>query len=277
MRKIIVLAIIAMLSGAICNSQAINITGSGNVIKETRNLDAFTAITDNGIFNVVVKQGDNHTAIIETDDNVIQYVETVVEKGRLIIRVKKDVQIKRVSKANIFVTVKNLTDVKTNGTGSMSVSDIKDLRDFNFEANGTGNADLNFTCKKLTIKNSGTGSLSFDGACTNLALNNSSTGDVKVKGISAQNLSVNNNGTGRVHLAGKAAIFDLRNSGTGNVDALDMIADNIDLFNNGTGNVAVYAEKELSIISFGTGDVKYKGNAVVKKMTNKGVGSVHKI
>lgn len=250
--------------------------GSGKVIKERRELTKFTTIDNCTVFDIIVRQGSSSSAIVEVDDNVMQYVDIAVEGDRLEIRTK-DARLEKLTKKTIYITAESLIAFQNNGTGDVAIGELNTIGDFYFQNNGTGDVAMSFSARKIEIDDSGTGDLSYSGACKELELDNSSTGDVTIKSIILEKLIVENSATGNLKLFGKTADFRLKQNGTGNVEAFDMTADIVDVDNSGTGEIKVCSAKELSINSSGTGDVKYKGNGILKKMTNDGTGEVQKV
>ena len=78
------LSLILLISVTIsCNNSK---RGSGNIIKETRQVKAFDGITASGSVNVDVQTGATASVIVETDDNIMTFVETNVSGGTLNIK-----------------------------------------------------------------------------------------------------------------------------------------------------------------------------------------------
>ena len=275
MKQLLPLIYILLLSLALsCTYKQTDITGSGNVITDKRYPGTFTEIENNSIFNVSVIREDTTAVMIETDDNIMPYLQIFVDNDRLIISTKGNVQLKNLSHKNIQVSVKDLNLFKNNGTGNVQISQLDSLMELTLVNNGTGNAKLDFNCISLSIRNNGTGNLRYYGDCTSLSLYNSATGNVHIKGSFGEKIRVDNNGTGNIILAGQTSTFNLNNSGTGNIDATKLLADAVEVYNNGTGDVTIFAGNKLTITSTGTGDVYYRGNAPNKDIKNKGTGNI---
>ena len=62
-----------------------SITGSGNVIKQTRNVSNFTGVSAGSGINVTVSMADAFEVVVEADDNVQQHLITKVENNVLVI------------------------------------------------------------------------------------------------------------------------------------------------------------------------------------------------
>ena len=68
--------------------------GSGRITTENRNLAAFTSVDVAGSINVELAQGDKNEVVVEGDDNILKYVETVSSGGVLSIRLKQNINLR---------------------------------------------------------------------------------------------------------------------------------------------------------------------------------------
>jgi hypothetical protein len=86
-----------------------SVTASGNVKTETRDVTGFSGISLSLPAKVTIKQGNKEGVIIESDDNFLPLIETVVERGQLRIRpTEKNMSFKgRSMKLNITVDAIN--------------------------------------------------------------------------------------------------------------------------------------------------------------------------
>ena len=59
------------------------IKGSGNVVTEERDVSGFDRVALSGFGEVIITQGDKESLTVETDDNLMRYIETKVRGGTL--------------------------------------------------------------------------------------------------------------------------------------------------------------------------------------------------
>jgi len=214
------------------------IKGDGNVVTEQRTLSGFNQLEVNGVFNLYISQGDSESVKIETDKNLLKLIETKNNGSKLIIKMETNGKSIDATKINVFLTVKNIQKLEFNTIGNIETTSVLKANNLEIIGSGVGNTKLELNCLKV------------DG-------NFSTVGNVVLKG-KIQNLTMSN-------------------TGVGNLDALDLNTDTLVLTSTGVGNVEVNVEKEISIISSGIGNVKYKGNAVIKNIDASGIGRVKKI
>jgi hypothetical protein len=239
--KIHIYIILAIVSTTLssCHLNFINcLDGSGEIIKEYREVKDFDKININGGFDLSLKQGDSVSLAIEIDDNLIKYVRTNVEDRELEISETKSI-CTRVKRA--YLTVPNLKKITINGAGDIIARSP---------------ININF----LEIEGNGASSIRFEELnCPNLSIDLSGAGDIRInKGIGG-NLSV-------------------RASGAADLKMKEFKTDSSKVEISGAGDIQLWADTFLLVKVFGAGDVKYKssGNTkVVKKIM--GAGSVTKI
>ena len=82
--KILGLLIIGILLITACSLSTIQdsrdvITGSGNVITESRDVSGFDGVSHTGIGRVIITQSDTESLTIEADDNLMEYITSEVQ------------------------------------------------------------------------------------------------------------------------------------------------------------------------------------------------------
>ena len=213
------------------------VSGSGNIKSERRNVSGFTGISLAVPASADVVQGGSEGISIETDDNILPLIETVVDGGQLKIRFKD---------RNMAVSTKTLRmtiNVKT--IDSLSVAGSGDLRA----------AKLQTTKLKSSIAGSG---------------------DVRIASLDADTLTVSIAGSGDFSAGGKANQVKAEIAGSGDLRIDKLAANNVKLSIAGSGDAAVWAKDTLTISVAGSGDVTYYGDAKVSQSV-AGSGSVKRL
>ena len=237
--KIIILSLSLLFMG--CNNYTISnmnsIKGNGNIIEKTISISDITSIENTGIFNIYVKQGEKEELKIETDENIMEYFKYNIDGKSILVSFESGSF--SPTKANVYITLKNINTVKNSGSGNINIDN------YNFSS-------------LFTSENRGSGSF----IMTNIS--------------SSDELLIKNSGSGNIYIKGKTKILNLFNSGSGNTNTFELIAEIVNTKNSGSGNVKVYCEKELTIKNSGSGCLKYKGNAIIKDVSSSGSGNVSK-
>ena len=211
------------------------IKGNGEVKKETREVSSFTSLASQGSMNVQISYGNSNSVTVEADENLLPYIETKVEDGRLMIRSKKNVNLKSKSKMNVYVSMTKINSLKLSGSGNIS---------------GDG-AFTNDSKTDMAVSGSGNLTLTFD-KFKDLDLAIAGSGNIDLKGNATNSISA-------------------QISGSGNIDCSNINSNDVDAKISGSGNVKVYASNSIDAKISGSGNVFYKGNA--PKITSKVAGS----
>ena len=230
MRKVIVIACSILLLATTVFSQKAKetkIEGSGNVITKDVTIQPFDQLEANGVFDVVLTQGNKESLKIEAEDNLQALFEIKNEGSKLMVDMKKDSHFDSKRKMTVYITFKNLKSMDLKMVGNVS-----------------SEGNLNFS--DLSLANKSVGSV-------DLALN-------------AQKLDINNKSVGNLRLSGKAENAIIRSNSVGAIKASDLLVQTMDIDNDGVGSAEVNAVKELKVKDSFLGKVKNAGSATAKRI-----------
>jgi hypothetical protein len=216
------------------------VQGNGNAKKETRTVTGYTAVSSAGSFDVEINYGTASSITVEADENLLPYIETIVEGTELKLKAKKGYNLKPKNKIKITVPLTKLTALKVSGSGNIN-------GDGDFSNDGT---------TEITISGSGDIKLGF-GKFNALEVKISGSGNMKLKGKETSKISA--------HI-----------SGSGDIDAYDVSANEVVAKVNGSGNVNVTAKSSVDATVSGSGNVIYKGAATNVTQKTSGSGKVRK-
>lgn len=207
------------------------IEGSGNVITKEIPVQSFDELTANGVFSLMLTQGDKEQLKIEADDNLQELFEVKNEGSLLKIGMKKDVNFSSKKGIKVYITFRKLKNMELSMVGNVS-------------------SEKNLSFSDVKIKNSSVGSVDLQ--------------------MTAETVDVDNTSVGNVKLGGKAESAVIKNNGVGSIKAADFVVQKMDIDNSGIGSAEVNAEKELKVKDSFLGKVVNKGSAEIKR-TNKRV------
>ena len=214
-----------------------SVSGSGTMKTETRAVSGFTGISlsVNGL--VEIQQGSAESVTIETDDNLLPLLETVVEHGTLKIRPATRNTSFRTKKLKFIVHAKTIDSLDIAGAGDIRADELK----------------------ASTLKTSIAGS-----------------GDIRIKALDADALTVSIAGSGDFAAVGRAASMDASIAGSGDIRTGNLETKAVEISIAGSGDATVWARETLKVSVAGSGDVKYYGDAQVRKSIG-GLGSIKRL
>jgi len=223
--KEIIPIILILLIGCTYIPDNVCLSGSGNVIEETRDVTAFDSIELRGQGNLHLTQGGSTGLTIEAEDNIIPEIETTVSRGKLIIE-QKTLCIRNSKPIDYHINIQDVKLIAIAGSGDViGVTNI-DSDDLELIVSGSGDLDLDLSVKRLSTTISG-------------------SGDSNLRGTADEH----------TYLL----------SGSGSLNALDLTTQKTSAQITGSGSADIYANDELDITVSGSGKVRYKGDPQVSQ------------
>lgn len=215
------------------------IQGSGPIKKQTRNLSAFNGVSLNVPADMELRLGAADSITIESHDNVLPLIETVVEHGTLKIQpVKRNMNL-QTRHMKIVLTAKNIDHISVGGSGSVQSDALK--------------------AAKLKFNIGGSGSINLQGAeADELAVSVGGSGDFKSNGGKARTLSVSIGGSGDVDL-GRVQTSDASVSVAGSGEAVVWVTNKLSTTIAGSGDVNYYGDPRVSRSIAGSGSTERLG------------------
>ncbi|MDH5615167.1 MAG: DUF2807 domain-containing protein [Acidimicrobiia bacterium] len=190
------------------------LSGSGDLMTESRTVGGFDEIVVLGSGNVLVDVTGTETLEIEAEDNIMEFLTTEVVNGRLELGVEPGKLLSPRRDINYTITASQLDGVTITGSGNIDATDI-DTDTFEVTISGSGDVEPAGTSNHLLVTISGSGR--FDGTALE-----SVTGEVRVSGSGnvvvnvTGELSVSVSGSGDVQYIGDPAL-NSSVSGSGDV------------------------------------------------------------
>lgn len=214
------------------------ISGNGAIITQTKNVDGFQSIDASGSVKVHIMQNDNTSVKIETDENLLPYLEVYTEGSTLVIKTKRGYNLHPSKEIIAYVVAPSFKSIDLSGSCDL-VGD----------APITGN-------EALRISTSGSGDINMD--------------------VNMPQVTTRISGSGSISLRGTVSNFEAHVSGSGDIRCFELKTENTKLDLSGSADAEVNASKTLDVQASGASDIRYRGDANVSQHTS-GSGSVKKV
>ena len=190
---------------------------------ETRDVELFDAIENNGMCNVVYVQSENPKVEISAPGGYINRIETDVDDGVLRIDVLGKIHGRQGENFNITVYSPTCKSIKNEGIGKISCDSLH--------------------VDTLIVKNEGVGSVELKKlSVLHLKADNEGVGNISVEVLEANYVRLGNEGVGSVSISGKAETAKFINEGVGKIDASDLDCEDVGVSNEGLGTVLTRKE-----------------------------------
>jgi len=235
MKKTVILSLVVVFTISCSAQWGKGIKGNGNTVSIDRSVGEYDGIAVSGWFDVDLVDGKEGELTLEGEENLLEYIITEVENGKLVIKTEKGVNLKPSSWKDgirITVPVESIDAVSLSGSGDIVGKTTLKTSDFKTAMSGSGDITLD---------------------------------------LETESLSASMSGSGDMNLSGKTKNFDATISGSGDIKAYDLIADNVEATVSGSADIKVTAKEMLTARVSGSGDISYRGNP--KKVDTKTSGS----
>jgi hypothetical protein len=250
-------------------------------IKEVRNLDKFTNITNYTSGNVYVKQGSPQKVEIEGKKEILADIKTDVSGGKLKIHMKNNSGnwnwFHDNNLLNIYITVENIDAINLTGSGNLTAQTKLTGNNMVVSIKGSGDleAEMELT-GQMDIDVEGSGNIDMKGKFQNLKTQVEGSGDVDLSVVVANQAEFNISGSGEIKVNGKAQTVRASISGSGDLMANNLETDKCTVHVSGSGEAQVYVKSQLDASASGSGDISYRGNPVQVSSHSSGSGDINK-
>src|SRR5882757_7902981 len=203
-KLLLVLAVIAVVTSSCRFGWGKRVSGNGNIKTEEHNVSGFKNIQLSGGMNIYLTQGDFKPVKIETDDNLLQYIEVIQQGNDLVIRERPGFNPQPSHETRVYVTAPVFNRIQVSGAGDISAeSQIVNTEDMEVAVSGAGDVKLDLKAPSVKINLSGAGSAHcFDLLAENAKVRVSGVGNAEV--FASVALDAHVSGVGDVRYKGGA-------------------------------------------------------------------------
>lgn len=213
------------------------IRGNGNIVNVQRNVGSFNSIEAGGAVELRIKQEAANSVRVETDENLLEYLDVFVDGNTLVISTKKGYNLRPSRDVIVYASAPRFANLDISGASKLIGENTLSGDELELGASGASEVNLNVKVEKLQADLSG-----------------SSTMELK----------------------GEAIRFTTEGSGASTIKCMDLITEETTLDLSGSSNAEVTANKQLNVDASGASDVRYRGNANINQKSS-GASSVKKI
>jgi len=189
------------------------IVGSGQIIREDRDLSQFDSVEVSGSIDVKITRGEKLKCVVEGDDNIIPLVKTEVSNRNLNIYVDQSFSIQQT--VNVYLEVPEISGVLLSGSGNIEFTDVTGDR-VEISIDGSGDITATGEVENLTAEINGSGDMHlFNLYSENATVEINGSGDVEVRVNNSLDCEIN--GSGDIHYTGNPATVKRSVNGSGDI------------------------------------------------------------
>lgn len=242
-------------SSRVTNSS--NNSNSGN--SQVRNVGKFTGVSVSSGIKVNFTQGNNQSVIVDTDQNMQQYVSTEVQNGILNISVnnkgKKNLNFKKLV---VNVEAPQLSSAKVSSGSNLAT--MNTITEDDFRAEVSSGANLN---ADLNIKNN-----------VNIDISSGSSAKIDVR---ASSFELQGSSGSMATITGNSDKVFIDLSSAASCNAQNLVANQVNAEATSGSNIKVHAKESLTATSSSGSSIRYNGNPIKNSVKESSGGSIKPI
>lgn len=175
------------------------LTGSGNIVKESRSLPPFQKIVNNSMLDITLSQSPQQKVEVEGDDNMLEQISTKVENGTLYIRLLNPKGYHGIhvgKRLKVYLEAEKIDQIVHGGMGKITSSGVLQFDNLAIKHSGMGNLTMSLEGKVLTVNHSGMGNCNFKGAVGKQILHLSGMGNYNANRLVSDSAKITKRGMG---------------------------------------------------------------------------------
>ncbi len=188
--------------------------GNGDEDLITYAVDDFDEVFIGGNYDVFLEKGDRPKVVIETDENLFEYIQVEDRNGTLSISNSR--KIMGSDGIRVFITFTELDRVVSSGASSIYSNSPLIMDRLRLSMSGAGMIDLEIETEDLEVRLSGAGIIHLEGKADKLKISLTGAGKLEAYDLESRDCDITISGVGgaEVYVTGK---LDARVSGLGSI------------------------------------------------------------
>ncbi len=222
-----------------CSIQAMGqwraISGSGNVVSETRTITGFDQITVGGAFDLFITIGDGWHIEVVADDNLMERIQIETIGKTLRIGMTPSTNLRRYKELKVHVTMPAIRELKTSGASTAVFTNAVRQPMLVLSSSGASDIRLSVEVDELYVNSSGSSDVHISGFAAFAEVSASGSSDfrgqnfecavasVRLSGSSdmwatiTQRVTGSLSGSSDLRIVGGSPVVDVRTSGSSGV------------------------------------------------------------
>ena len=182
------LAIAAAIALTSCGIDGKNVTGSGHVISQSRDLKGFTKVAAERGLDVVIEQGDTYSVTVDADDNLQAHIKTTVVGDEL--KITSDYNsYSNVKSKKVTVKMPKIKAIDAESGASLTSAGTLLSDDITIEASSGSEVNLNIESDKIVAQASSGSQLTLKGKALSFDTSSSSGSNIEAGNLIANDVT----------------------------------------------------------------------------------------
>lgn len=276
---IVVMWVFGLMAANAYNNKPYSITIEvpDNYVKQPREVDSFNSLRLVSSIDVVLKQGDQQTVVVEALDQYVDRMITKTQGETLIVDLQTDGFMTFRGRMQVVITLPRIQSIEIRGSGNVTGKGLFNCRNLDIQVHGSGDLSLQANTQRLHVIEEGSGDIKFSGATTKLDVQAMSSGDISLLNLGTmESCFIKKTGSGDVRLSGAVDYAELNLDGSGDYYGEALICRELVMEKDGSGDARVQVKENMIVDANGSGDVIFSGQPAIKQFSQRGSGEIYR-
>lgn len=221
------------------------VKGDGDVIEEQRSVSGISRVRVANQGDLFIELGEQESLVIEAESNLMQYLESEVRAGELVLDTSNGVNLGNTKPIRYYLTVTELEGVAISSSGDIEAPALEADK-FSIDVNSSGNVSV----EGLIVQD--------------LDVNISSSGGVAIDELTAGRLEVDISSSGNLAIkSGAVEQQGISISSSGDYDGGELSSQRANVRLTSSGNATVRVSDELTARLSSSGSLYYIGSPTI--------------
>lgn len=201
MKNLKYFAVVILMTGITISAQAQwhrTVRGNHNVVKQERNVSDFSGVKVSTAIDVYLTQGEKTSVVVETDENIQEYLVTEVKND--VLNIYFDASILSVEVKKVYVTTKQINYLSTTSSGDIFGQNPFKTGNLKLNSSSAGDIKVEVYAKNVDANGSSSGDITLTGEADYLEADLSSAGDLNAYSFKVKQADVSVSSAGNADL-----------------------------------------------------------------------------
>ncbi len=181
MKKVVLILFVSLFTFGSWSVTQAQIKGNGDVVKQDRTVDSFTSVKVGGARDVILIPGDQFKVVVETDANLLEFVQVEVKNNMLEFSNTKN--IRNYTTMTFYVTLPTLETLRVSGAADVKTQSVLQGEDLKLFVSGASDVILDLAYESVMLDVSGASDVILKGKANVSTIQCSGASEVMAKSL----------------------------------------------------------------------------------------------
>jgi hypothetical protein len=201
MKNLKYFAVVVLMTGLTISARGQfhrTVRGNHNVVKQERKISDFTGVKVSTAIDVFLTQGYKTSVVVETDENIQEYLVTEVNNN--VLNIYFDASVLSAEVRRVYVTTREINSLSTTSAGDIFGQNPIKTENLKLNSSSAGDIKVEVYAKYIDANLSSSGDITLTGEADNMYAGLSSAGDLNAYTFMVKQVDINVSSAGNADI-----------------------------------------------------------------------------